>query len=77
MLVLAGLDPAPEGKTYVAWIVEGETPLAAGAFAGSDATDVVGPLDGIVDAGDFVAVTVEEGLVDAPTTQPIVKSTPA
>jgi anti-sigma factor RsiW len=77
VLVLAGLDPAPEGKTYVAWIVEGETPLAAGAFPGSDATDVVGPLDGSVDAGDFVAVTVEEGVVEAPTTPLIVKSTPA
>jgi anti-sigma factor RsiW len=77
VLVLDGLEPAPEGKTYVAWIVEGETPLAAGAFPGSDATDVVGPLDGSVDAGDFVAVTVEEGLVEAPTTPLIVKSTPA
>jgi anti-sigma factor RsiW len=77
VLVLSGLDPAPEGKTYIAWIIEGETPLAAGVFPGSDATDVVGPLDGSVESGDVVAVTVEEELVPAPTTPPIVVSAPA
>src|SRR5918992_4185270 len=68
VLVLEDVEPAPEDMTYVAWIVEGEAPPAAGAFQGSEETDVVGPLDGSVDAGEFVAVTLEEELVDAPTT---------
>jgi anti-sigma factor RsiW len=77
VLVLEDVAPAPEDKTYVAWIIEGETPLAAGAFLGRDATDVVGPLDGTVDAGDVVAVTLEDGLVKAPSTAPIVRSAAA
>ena len=76
VLVLDELDQAPESKTYVAWIVEGGTPVAAGAFAGRDDRDVVG-LDGTVDPGDVVAVTVEDGLVEAPTTPIIVQSIPA
>ena len=74
VLVLEELAPAPAGKTYVTWIIEGGTPLAAGAFRGSDVTEIVGPLDGSVDDGDVVAVTVEDELVAAPTTDPIVKS---
>jgi hypothetical protein len=74
--VLDGLVDAPARKTYVAWIIEGETPVASAAFAGRDERDVVG-LDGSVDAGDVVAVTVEDRLVEAPTTEPIVKSAPA
>jgi anti-sigma factor RsiW len=73
VLVLDRLDPAPAGKTYMAWIVEGDTPVAAGAFPGRDERDVVG-LEGSVDEGDVVAVTVEKGLVAAPSTEPIVTS---
>ena len=76
VLVLDELADAPADKTYVAWIIEGGTPAAAAAFAGRDARDVVG-LDGSVDAGDVVAVTVEDRLVPAPTTTPIVLSAPA
>lgn len=73
VLVLDDLDAAPGGKTYMAWIVEGGTPVAAGAFAGREDRDVVG-LEGTVDEGDVVAVTVEERLVSAPSTPPIVAS---
>jgi anti-sigma-K factor RskA len=77
-LVLHELDPAPAGKTYELWVLEdGETPVPAGLFSGQETPDVVA-LDGAVDAGDAVAVTVEdEGGVDAPSTQPIVASQPA
>jgi anti-sigma factor RsiW len=76
VLVLDGLAQAPSGMTYVAWIIEDGTPAPAGAFPGRDEIDVV-PLDGTVDAGDVVAVTVEEQLVRAPTTDPVVTSAPA
>jgi anti-sigma factor RsiW len=77
VLVLDGLDPAPAGKTYEMWVVPGgdiEQASPAGLFPGSDGREIV-PLDGTVQSGDVVAVTVEPaGGVDAPTTQPIVAS---
>ena len=76
VLVLDTVGPAPSGKTYEAWIIEGETPRPAGLFPGADGQDVV-LLDGTVAPGAVVAVTVEPaGGVDAPTTQPIVASDP-
>jgi anti-sigma factor RsiW len=78
-LVLAGLDPAPAGKTYEVWIVPGgdiASANPAGLFPGRDGAEIVG-LEGTVAPGDVVAVTVEPaGGVDAPTTQPIVASDP-
>jgi anti-sigma factor RsiW len=75
VLILDALDSAPSGKTYMAWIVEGETPVAAGAFLGREDRDLV-PLDGTVDPGDVVAVTLEERIVEAPSTPPVVASEP-
>ena len=76
VLVLDGVDPAPAGKTYELWIIEGDTAQRAGLFPGSDGTDVVG-IDGRVGDGDVVAVTIEDaGGVNAPTTTPIVASEP-
>jgi anti-sigma factor RsiW len=75
-LVLEGLDPAPDGKTYEMWILAGSTPERAGLFPGSDSREIVA-LDGVVDAGDVVAVTIEDaGGVDAPTTDPVVATMP-
>ena len=78
VLVVDGLEPAPAGKTYQLWIVpEGGAPESAGLFPGTDGLEVL-PLDGTVDTGEIVAVTVEPaGGVDAPTTQPIVGTEPA
>jgi anti-sigma factor RsiW len=76
VLVLDGLDPAPAGKTYEMWIFEGETPVPAGIFAGREQRDVV-TVEGSVEAGNRVAVTIEDEPVDAPTTTPIVASEPA
>jgi anti-sigma factor RsiW len=77
VLVLDGLEPAPAGMTYEMWVVprgDIEQASPAGLFPGNDEREVV-PVDGTVQAGDIVAVTVEpEGGVDAPTTQPVVAS---
>ena len=37
VLVLDGLGPAPAGKTYEIWIIEGEAPAPAGVFPGATA----------------------------------------
>jgi anti-sigma factor RsiW len=77
VLVVDGLDPAPAGKTYETWVVPGgdiEQASPAGLFPGSGGREIV-TVDGTVQAGDVVAVTVEPaGGVQAPTTQPVVAS---
>ena len=77
VLVLDGLDPAPAGKTYEMWVVprgDIEQASSAGLFSGSGSREIV-PVEGTVQAGDVVAVTVESaGGVEAPTTQPVVAS---
>jgi anti-sigma-K factor RskA len=76
VLVLDELGPAPSGKAYEMWIVEGETPRPAGLFPGRAGLEVV-PLEGTVDKGDVVAVTVErKSGVKKPSTTPIVASQP-
>jgi anti-sigma factor RsiW len=67
VLSLPAIEPAPEGKTYEAWVIEGQTPRPAGLF--DDAGVVV--LDERVPEGAVVGVTVErKGGVDAPTMAP-------
>jgi hypothetical protein len=76
VLVLDELEPAPEGRTYEAWIIEDGNASPAGLFAGDRERDVVG-IDGAVEPGDVVAVTVERaGGVDVPENDPIVASQP-
>jgi anti-sigma-K factor RskA len=77
VLVLDDLGPAPSGKTYEMWVVaHGGDPERAGLFPGSDGRDVV-PVEGTVDTGQVVLVTIEDaGGVDAPTTEPIAGSLP-
>jgi anti-sigma-K factor RskA len=72
-LVVRDLDPAPEGQTYEAWVIEGKTPpKPAGLFNGDDRHDLL-LLDQKVPPNAVVAVTVEpDGGVDAPTSQPII-----
>jgi anti-sigma-K factor RskA len=78
VLVVDDLDPAPAGKTYEMWVAsEGQDPQPAGLFQGQDGRDVV-PVDGTVEPGQVVLVTVEDAAgVDAPTTEPILGSQPA
>lgn len=77
VLVLGGLDPAPSGKTYEIWVIEGEAaPVPAGLFSGREGAELV-LVDETVDEGAVVAVTIEDaGGVDAPTTDPVLASEP-
>ncbi len=76
VLVLGGLGPAPAGKTYEIWVVQGDAPVPAGLFQGREDAELVG-VEESVEEGDVVAVTIEEaGGVEAPTTDPVVASEP-
>ncbi len=76
VLVLGGLEPAPDGKTYEVWVVEGDTPVPAGLFPGSGAAELV-DVEGTVGEGDVVAVTLEEADgAEAPTPPLVVASDP-
>ena len=77
VLVVEGLGPAPSGKTYELWVsAAGEDPVPAGVFPGGDGREVA-LVDGTVDTGEVVLVTIEKaGGVDAPTSEPIVGTEP-
>jgi anti-sigma-K factor RskA len=65
------VPPAPAGKTYEAWVIEGGTPKRAGVFDGGDGTSVV-DVERSVRQGAVVAVTLEpSGGVDRPTQRPM------
>jgi anti-sigma-K factor RskA len=68
-LVVSQLRPAPSGKTYEAWVIEGQDkPKRAGLFEGGKANAV--KLDRPVRDGATVAVTLErDGGVDQPTSK--------
>jgi hypothetical protein len=76
VLVLNRMQSAPHGKTWEVWVIDGQTPVRAGLFAGGRARDVV-PVEGRVGPGARVLVTLEPtGGVDAPTSRPVVASDP-
>ena len=67
-LLVSNLRPAPSGKTYEAWVIQGKTPRRAGIFGEAKPFKLTRP----VPQGAVVAVTLERrGGVDAPTTKPI------
>jgi anti-sigma-K factor RskA len=70
--LIANVPPAPDGKTYEAWLIpKGGKPVRAGTFDGSGAV----LLHGTPSAGVTMAVTIERsGGVDAPTSDPIVSA---
>ena len=70
-LVVAGLESAPEDKTYQAWVIEAGRPKPAGIFqAGEDRTIVA--LARLVPDNAVVAVTLEdEGGVERPSGAPL------
>jgi len=69
-LALLDLEPPPDGKTYEAWVFEGETPKPAGTFSGRAAV-----LSRTVPAGAKVAVTVEPaGGVASPTGRAVLQT---
>jgi anti-sigma-K factor RskA len=72
VLVFDRIDAAPAGKTYQVWVLADGVATSAGLFPGGGKQIV--PV-GLVEAGDLVAVTVEdEAGVDQPTSKPIVSS---
>jgi anti-sigma-K factor RskA len=76
VLVLGGMGPAPTGKTYEVWVVEGESAVPAGLFPGESGADLVS-VDGDVGEGAVVAVTVEDkGGAETPTLPLVVASEP-
>lgn len=73
-LVVRGLRSAPSGRTYQAWVVEDGRAVSAGVFEASGPA-TVHALTAAVPDGAIVTVTVEpDGGVDAPTTNPILRS---
>jgi anti-sigma-K factor RskA len=75
-LVLRDMGPAPAGKTYEVWVVEGENAVPAGLFPGEDDVDLVA-VDGQVGEGAVVAVTIENaGGAETPNLPPVVASDP-
>ena len=74
VLVTDGLPEVADGKTYELWFVRGEDPIAAGVFDVDDG-EATALLEGEMQAGDAIAVTVEQeggspsGL---PTTDPVI-----
>ena len=75
VLVVDGLDPAPAGKTYEAWVIPpGGKPVAAGTFDGGSGMTMV-KLRHPVPRGATVAATVErDGGVDTPTQEPFLSA---
>jgi hypothetical protein len=58
-LLLTGMEPAPEGRVYEAWVsADGERMLPAGTFQADDGTATVGLTRPVPDGG-IVAVTLE------------------
>lgn len=67
---LTGLEPAPAGKDYEAWVIESGKAQRAGIFDGGQR--VVVRLQRSVPTGATVAVTLErDGGVDSPTGEPL------
>lgn len=76
VLVLDDLPSAPDGKTYQAWVVEGQTPVSAGTFDATDRRAIVSIPQTVPD-GAVVAVTVEDaGGASSPTLPPLAASEP-
>ncbi len=68
--LILDLPAAPSGKTWEAWVLRGETPLAAGITSDRGVTTLV--LTAPLASGDGVAVTLEpSGGVDRVTGKPV------
>lgn len=74
VLVTDGVASPATGKTYELWFVRGDTPVAAGVFSPDREGQATALLDEPMQAGDVIAVTVEErggSKTGQPTTDPI------
>lgn len=73
VLVVDGLEALEGGLTYELWFVRGEEPVSAGVFE-TDAGSATALLEGRMQEGDVIAVTVEQSggsPAGVPTTDPI------
>jgi anti-sigma factor RsiW len=71
VVVVSRIDPAPQGKTYELWVIQGAQAQRAGLFEGGAGNHVV-RLARPVPPQATVAATVErDGGVDTPTSKPI------
>jgi hypothetical protein len=65
------VPPAPQGKTYEAWVIRDGAAQRAGLFGGRDGTSVL-KITRAAGPGSVVAVTLERaGGVDRPTRKPL------
>ncbi|MGO2520786.1 MAG: anti-sigma factor domain-containing protein, partial [Microbacterium sp.] len=74
VLVTEGLTGLDDEKTYELWFVREDGPVSAGVFD-TDSGAVTALLDGDMQAGDAIAVTVERAggsPTGQPTTEPII-----
>ena len=76
VVVTTGVESAPRGETYELWFVrEDGTPVSAGQFDTDQSGSATAALDGTVETGDVIAVTVEPdggSPTGQPTSEPIV-----
>jgi anti-sigma-K factor RskA len=69
--IALNVPPAPQGKTYEAWVIRNGDAQRAGVFGGKDGTSVL-KIKRAAPAGSVVAVTLERaGGVDRPTQKPL------
>lgn len=72
-LHVEGLEPLPADKVYELWYIGAEGPRAAGTFTVGEDGTARELLEGEMQAGDVVGVTIEpKGGSEQPTTDPIV-----
>jgi len=75
-VVMEGVEPLPEGSVYQLWYIGAEGPRSAGFIATSPSDTSWRVLDGTMEHGDTVGITVEpKGGSEQPTTAPIVAIT--
>jgi len=72
-LIVDGLDPLPSDKDYELWYI-GESGIRSAGILAADGSRTWRVLEGSMEAGDIVGVTVEpRGGSEQPTTDPIIK----
>ena len=72
-LIVDGLKPLPDEKVYELWYIGESGPRAAGTFTVDESGQTWRVLEGRMQAGDLVGVTIEpKGGSKQPTTDPIV-----
>jgi len=72
-LVASGVQPPAAGKIYEMWLIDASgVPTSAGVFTPRAGDLVVADVSGNLSAARTFAVTVEQGRVERPTSEPII-----